>query len=607
MQVDEANHDPQHLSNPYPPEEQDPQITKDDNKGKDTEMKDGQKGATALKRHPSESSSLRDFLDCPAVVPLADNTCDPLYNGFFLGDSPPAPLPQQHEPPQNSVPKFGSIFMHKTKDGKDKMRSQPDSKKALHGVKAECSVDLQLDANPHELTPKCSGTQKDSLENPVTDSVSILTPIAQPGASATHSRQQIRGPLNRMHKAFMRRRERSTAQAQGGLERTGVTDRHSSDRAVCTNLQDALRATVSGNRSEGLKLEARIEADIYEALQHALSSKQMYFKEATSSSNAFSPSTFSGLRPSGLKELIEGIRSMVVNSFAAAPTNTSPGENNANLASLVPPWEAEMGVFLVQFSHVARLPEKDNNHPGSIEVATVAPSSTGSPIPVSAHASAQPSDSCSTTPLPGGPTSDQLPPIVTMTPPTIDTSTTPVHGSEAPSQAPSLTVSSPQPQATSSMHTSSTATASCAPSSSTAAVPCPPCPPQEDDLALPSVLSPEEIRMIHEHRRRNGTSAEFSACPEDDHQSPAYSGLSPPLPAQFQCPVTPSLRVSSHSSRSYQLSNSRESLDLTTSAGDTIEHELGSDAQQDDIANSEAGAGAFNSYIDLPEFQNPWQ
>ncbi|KAF9239094.1 hypothetical protein BU15DRAFT_62115 [Melanogaster broomeanus] len=40
--------------------------------------------------------------------------------------------------------------------------------------------------------------------------------------------------------------------------------------------------------------------------------------------------------------------------------------------------------------------------------------------------------------------------------------------------------------------------------------------------------------------------------------------------------------------------------------GDTIEHELGSDAQQDDIANSEAGAGAFDSYIDPPEFQNPW-
>ncbi|KAF9232022.1 hypothetical protein BU15DRAFT_81702 [Melanogaster broomeanus] len=135
----------------------------------------------------------------------------------------------------------------------------------------------------------------------------------------------------------------------------------------------------------------------------------------------------------------------------------------------------------------------------------------------------------STTPvhpsLASGPPSDQPPPVITITSPTIDTSTTPVHPSEAPSQAPNLTVSSPQPQPTSSMHESSSALTPRPPSSSTAAVPCPSCPPQEDDLALLSVLSPEEIGMIHEHRRRNGTSADFSAGPEHDHQSLVYSGL----------------------------------------------------------------------------------
>lgn len=43
-------------------------------------------------------------------------------------------------------------------------------------------------------------------------------------------------------------------------------------KAVRANLQEALRVS-AGNGSEEDKLEARIEADVYEALQHALSSK----------------------------------------------------------------------------------------------------------------------------------------------------------------------------------------------------------------------------------------------------------------------------------------------------------------------------------------------
>lgn len=40
-------------------------------------------------------------------------------------------------------------------------------------------------------------------------------------------------------------------------------------KAVRTNLQEALKVA-SGNGSEADKMEARIEADVYEALQHAL-------------------------------------------------------------------------------------------------------------------------------------------------------------------------------------------------------------------------------------------------------------------------------------------------------------------------------------------------
>ncbi|KAG8213941.1 F1 complex, delta/epsilon subunit of ATPase [Butyriboletus roseoflavus] len=45
-----------------------------------------------------------------------------------------------------------------------------------------------------------------------------------------------------------------------------------SPEAVRTNLQEALRVA-AGNGSEEDRLEARIEADVYEALQHVLSSK----------------------------------------------------------------------------------------------------------------------------------------------------------------------------------------------------------------------------------------------------------------------------------------------------------------------------------------------
>ena len=43
-------------------------------------------------------------------------------------------------------------------------------------------------------------------------------------------------------------------------------------QAIRANLQEALKAA-AGSGSEEDKLEARIEADVYEALQHAVGSK----------------------------------------------------------------------------------------------------------------------------------------------------------------------------------------------------------------------------------------------------------------------------------------------------------------------------------------------
>ncbi|KAF9229941.1 hypothetical protein BU15DRAFT_78407 [Melanogaster broomeanus] len=94
-------------------------------------------------------------------------------------------------------------------------------------------------------------------------------------------------------------------------------------------------------------------------------------------------------------------------------------------------------------------------------------------------------------------------------------------------------------------------------------MPSPPCPPQ---VPLLNVLSPEEIGMIHEHRRRNGTFADFSADPADDHQPPIYFGLSTSPPAQFQSSVTPSASTGPFSP-SLQLPSPSVAWPLTPSLG----------------------------------------
>lgn len=43
-------------------------------------------------------------------------------------------------------------------------------------------------------------------------------------------------------------------------------------QAIRSNLQEALKVA-AGNGSEEVKTEARVEADVYEALQHAVGSK----------------------------------------------------------------------------------------------------------------------------------------------------------------------------------------------------------------------------------------------------------------------------------------------------------------------------------------------
>jgi F-type H+-transporting ATPase subunit delta len=53
---------------------------------------------------------------------------------------------------------------------------------------------------------------------------------------------------------------------------SGLTNFDCYVQAIRANLQEALKV-VAGNGSEEDKMEARIEADVYEALQHAVGSK----------------------------------------------------------------------------------------------------------------------------------------------------------------------------------------------------------------------------------------------------------------------------------------------------------------------------------------------
>jgi len=212
---------------------------------------------------------------------------------------------------------------------------------------------------------------------------------------------------------------------------------------------------------------------------------------------------------------------------------------------------------LAQIQPVNATPPPDR--PGSIDVAAKVPSANGSPIPLPGHASPQPSD--------------------LFTPAVVPTT-------------------------------------SCVPSSSTAAVTSTPLPalknvlpvciqssPQEVDLPLANVLSPEEIAIIHEYRRRNGTSADFSVDPAHDPQFPVYSGLSTSLPVQSQHSVMP---ISS--SVGLDPSHSVTSPFLSMSADASLEPELESGAQlaMEDLMKTTEVAGAFDYYMDMPEFEDPW-
>ncbi|KAF9222847.1 WD40 repeat-like protein [Gyrodon lividus] len=219
MQVHEANIDSQQVSDPLP-HAQGSQSLKDN---EDTvEKGTSEVQDTIFQRRPSESSSLRAFLDRPAVAPFGktEDSSDPTYGAdFFKSDSPAV---------RDILTTFTYILTY--------LYPQPATP-------------------PQELTEKDKGKQKASdpdpapAEDTVYASFPVPTPKPKPVAFTSHTRRQGRNRVYRIRQALMRYRIGSTAQAQDPLERPPVAhgnltkrhapgsflDRHDNQSSSCTN------------------------------------------------------------------------------------------------------------------------------------------------------------------------------------------------------------------------------------------------------------------------------------------------------------------------------------------------------------------------------------
>ncbi|KAF9242139.1 WD40-repeat-containing domain protein [Melanogaster broomeanus] len=439
--------------------------------GKKVAGKDDTKGVTALKRRPSESSSLRDFLDCLAVVPSED-TPDAVYGGFFTEDLPVAPAVPRLDiqlPQKKSISRFGSLFTRKKKDGKDKTRTQPDSQLAVQGAVTERPVDPQPDLNPQEFNAMGEGKQKQSDRIPAPADDTLRASTSPPTTSANHPKPRFHDQVARIRQGIMRRRDGSTSQPPIRVKRTYVAYGHMDHRV-------ATAPSPPRKRWKGFFKKKQVQAGSSTANTTGTSQQQGHRPR--------SPSSSSDSHVERIDDEEASFCSVVVNLLCFCHPDgqyKDSVDNNSSIRS------SPSG----QISPPAAPP----NHPASNKVAMIASSSTGSPIPLSVPASPQVSDSLS------------------------------------PEAAP---------------------TTSCIASSSNTAMTSPLCPTLENvlptsmqslpdgaDPPLREVMSPDEIAVLQEYRRRKGKSTVLSADPAFDHQPSVYCGLPTSSPAPFQCSVMP--------------------------------------------------------------------
>ncbi|KIJ08964.1 hypothetical protein PAXINDRAFT_17930 [Paxillus involutus ATCC 200175] len=196
--------------------------------------KDNSEGVeTTLQRRPSESSSLRDFLDGPAIAPIggAADPADQLYVNFFNNSLPDAP-PQVDEPPKRRLSRFLGKFTRKKKGRGAETQTQPEPQQAGAGA----GVDPLSTTTPKEPTAKDKGKQKeidpDAAPAEEIERTAISTPGPIPAASATHTKHKIRHRVKRIRQVIMPRRDGSTASEYDHLEVVDVAYGHMDDRVA---------------------------------------------------------------------------------------------------------------------------------------------------------------------------------------------------------------------------------------------------------------------------------------------------------------------------------------------------------------------------------------
>ncbi|KAF9236631.1 hypothetical protein BU15DRAFT_76728 [Melanogaster broomeanus] len=460
--VGEENLDSQQLSNPRPQEEQATQRTNDNDKGKKVAGKEDAGAVTPLKRRPSESSSLRDFLD--AIAP-ADDTSDPLSGDFFNTDLRNAPRVEIELHQKKSVSKLSNLFTRKKKDGKHKTRTRPDRQPPVQGTPTASPVDPQSDITSQEFNAMGKGKQKQHF--PTDDAVHVST--SPPIASENYAKPRW----------IMLRHDGSTSRAPIRAKTTDVAYGHMDNRVATAPSQPRKR------------------------WKGVLKKKQL--QSGSSTVNATGAPQQQDRRPSS----------------PSSSSDSHIGHNDDVEASF-----CRVVVNLLCFCNRTQLsfepnPATHSTTPPSNNVATIAPSSIRSPIPLSVPASPQPSD--------------LLSPVVALITSCIPSSSNAV-------------VTSPLPPALENIFPTSMQS-----------------PPQAVDPTLLDVLCPEEIAMVLESRRRKCKSAVLSADPAFD-QSSVSCGFSAPSPAPYQYSVTLNAPLwPSPSSRHFNAPSSTSSVGLHSS------------------------------------------
>ncbi|KAF9222909.1 WD40 repeat-like protein [Gyrodon lividus] len=228
LDIYQANFDSKQVSYPPPQEAQGSPSLKDKSTA---EKEDSDTLDATLERRLSRSSSPRNFLDRPAVVPVgaADDTSDPMYGSFFEDDLSDTPLPVD-EPPKKRFAKLRNKFTRKRKDRGVETQPQPDRQQVVTGAEAERPIyPRPAMTSPRELTPKDEGEQKGSDPTLAGDADGASTPKPQ---LAAYTKHQVRNRFDRIRQAIMRRRDGSTAQARDCVEVTPVAYGKLTERMV---------------------------------------------------------------------------------------------------------------------------------------------------------------------------------------------------------------------------------------------------------------------------------------------------------------------------------------------------------------------------------------